>query len=86
MQVLIILLAINTAINFLASPYISIVNAHERFLFLQSTAILGTCLGPILNLIALFLGYASLGLAISSLLATIIYEYYSSYMYNTPCK
>lgn len=72
MQVLIILLAINTAINFLASPYISIVNAHERFLFLQSTAILGTCLGPILNLIALFLGYASLGLAISSLLATII--------------
>lgn len=72
MQILIILLAINTALNFLASPYISIVNAHERFLFLQSTAILGTCLGPILNLIALFLGYASLGLAVSSILATIV--------------
>lgn len=72
MQILIILLAINTAINFLASPYISIVNAHERFLFLQSTAILSTCLGPILNLIALFLGYASLGLAVSSILATIV--------------
>lgn len=72
MQILITLLAINTAINFLASPYISIVNAHERFLFLQSTAILGTCLGPILNLIALFLGYASLGLAVSSILATIV--------------
>lgn len=72
MQILITLLAINTAINFLASPYISIVNAHERFLFLQSTAILSTCLGPILNLIALFLGYASLGLAVSSILATIV--------------
>lgn len=72
MQILIILLAINTALNFLASPYISIVNAHERFLFLQSTAILSTCLGPILNLIALFLGYASLGLAVSSILATIV--------------
>lgn len=74
MRILVVLLAANTAINFYAAPYISIVNAYERFLFLQTMAILSTCLGPILNLIALFLGYASIGLAVSSLFATIVFR------------
>lgn len=33
MQWLVILMSFNTAINFIASPYVSIVNAHERFSF-----------------------------------------------------
>lgn len=74
MRILVILLVANTAINFYASPYISIVNAYERFLFLQIMAILGTCLGPVLNLIALFAGYASIGLTVSSLFATIVFR------------
>ncbi len=71
MRILILILACNLSINFLATPYISVVNAHERFIFLQTMAIIGTCAGPILNLIALYLGYASYGLAVSSLIATI---------------
>lgn len=74
MRILVILFAANTAVNFYSAPYISIVNAYERFLFLQLMAILGTCLAPLLNLIALFLGYASIGLAVSSLIATIAFR------------
>lgn len=80
MRILVLLLAVNTAINFYASPYISVVNAHEQFFFLQVMAILGTCLGPIFNLIALFLGFASIGLAVSSLFATIVFRI-SYYVY-----
>lgn len=74
MKILIFVLACNTAINFLAAPYISIVNAHEKFVFLQTMSIFSTCAGPLLNLVALYLGYASIGLAISSLVATILFR------------
>lgn len=67
MRILIFLMVCNTALNFSLSPYISIVNAHEKFIFLQSMNIISTCFGPILNLIILFLGYASIGMAASSL-------------------
>lgn len=74
MKTLIALLAINTAVNFIAAPYISIVNAHEKFIFLQTMSIFATCAGPILNLIALYMGYASIGLAVSSLVVTILFR------------
>ena len=74
MQWLVILMSFNTAINFIASPYVSIVNAHERFLFLQSMAIISTILAPCLNLVALLWGYASIGLAVSSILSTVLFR------------
>lgn len=67
MRILIFIMVCNTALNFLLSPYISVVNAHEKFIFLQSMNIISTCFGPILNLIMLFLGYASIGMAVSTL-------------------
>lgn len=67
MRILIFLMVCNTALNFSLSPYISVVNAHEKFIFLQCMNIISTCLAPILNLIMLFLGYASIGMAVSSL-------------------
>lgn len=67
MRILIFLMVCNTSLNFSLSPYISIVNAHEKFIFLQCMNIVSTCVGPILNLIMLFLGYASIGMAFSSL-------------------
>lgn len=68
MRILIFIMVCNTALNFLLSPYISVVNAHEKFIFLQSMNIISTCFGPILNLIMLFLGYASIGMSVSTLL------------------
>lgn len=75
MRILIFLMVCNTALNFSLSPYISIVNAHEKFIFLQSMNIVSTCLGPILNLVMLFLGYASIGMATSSLTISILVNF-----------
>lgn len=71
MKILVILLVINAAINFSATPYVGIVNCHERFVFLQIMNIISTCLGPLLNLVALFLGFASIGMVASTLIITI---------------
>lgn len=72
MRMIVFILTCNMALSFQLSPYISVVTAHEKFLFLQSMNIITTFLGPVLNIIALFLGYASLGMAISSLLLGLV--------------
>lgn len=75
MRILIFLMVCNTALNFSLSPYISIVSAHEKFIFLQIMNIISTCLGPILNLIMLFLGYASIGMAVASVVLSILINF-----------
>lgn len=72
MQILIVVLSLNTAISFLCSPQNAVVTSHERYLFLQIINILTTIAAPVANLIALFLGFKSIGLAVSSLVLTII--------------
>lgn len=72
MKILIMVLSVQTAINFLASPYSSIVTSHERFVFLQIINIITTVLMPIVNLVVLYFGFASMGLVFSSLLVTIL--------------
>ncbi len=68
---LVFLMVCNMAVSFALSPYVSVVSAHEKFLFLQSMNILSTCVGPLLNLVVLWLGYASIGMAISSLAVNV---------------
>ena len=72
MQLLVILLTITTVINFLCTPQNSVVTAHEKFLFLQIINILLTIITPCANLVALFCGFKSIGLVVSSLIITII--------------
>lgn len=72
MTLLVLILTVNTAIGFSASPYNAVVTSHERFLFLQSVNIITTCIGPIVNLVVLFFGYASVGMVISTLVVNII--------------
>lgn len=80
MKLLVFLMVCNTALNFSLSPYISVVSTHERFVFLQCMNIISTCLGPLLNLLVLSLGYASVGMAASTLALGIatrfLYLYY----------
>lgn len=75
MKVLVFLMVCNTALNFQLSPYISVVSAHEKFIFLQCMNIITTCIGPILNIVVLFLGYASIGMATSSLVLGILIRF-----------
>ena len=72
MQILVIVLTLNIAISFLCSPQNAAVTSHEKFIFLQVINILTTVVTPVANLIALFLGFKSIGLTVSSLILNII--------------
>lgn len=75
MRIIVGILVCNMALGFSVSPYISVVNAHEKFVFLQCMNILSTSVIPIVNLIVLWLGYASVGMAISSLVINVIIRF-----------
>lgn len=72
MRILVFLLVCNMALGFLMTPQVSVVTSHERFIFLQSMNIISTCVMPVLNLIVLFFGFASIGMAVSSLVLNIV--------------
>lgn len=74
MKILVALMVCNMAISFSVSPYISVVNAHEKFVFLQYMNILSTCIAPIANLVMLYMGYKSIGMAISTLVINVIVQ------------
>lgn len=72
MRILVGLMVINTAVSFSATSYNAVVSSHERFLFLHSVNILSTIGVPIFNLVVLFLGYRSIGMAIVSLVVNVV--------------
>lgn len=72
MTILVLILTLNTAISFSATPYTAVVTCHERFVFLQIINIITTVLTPVINLIVLFLGYKSIGMVVSSFALTIV--------------
>lgn len=62
--VLVRIMAFNTAISFPISVFGSIVMAHEKYIYRQAVNILSTVAAPCCNLIALYLGFGSIGLSI----------------------
>lgn len=72
MRILVALMVINTAVSFSATSYNTIVASHERFLFVHSVNILTTIGTPVLNLVALLMGYRSIGMTVVGLSLTII--------------
>lgn len=72
MKILVFLMVCNTALGFSQSPYGAAVSSHERFVFQQCTNIVATCIAPLLNIVMLMLGYASVGMAIASLVVGIL--------------
>lgn len=72
MKILVFLMVCNTALGFSQSPYGAVVSSHERFVFQQCANIVTTCIGPLLNIVMLLLGYASIGMAISSLAISVV--------------
>lgn len=71
MRIIVVVLTVNAAISFLVSPYMSIVATHEKYLFQQTMNIMTTCAGPLLNLLLLYMGFASIGMAVSTLIAGV---------------
>lgn len=72
MRILVFLMVCNTALTLSMSPFFSLVTSHERFVFSQFMNILITCAVPVVNLIVLFIGFYSIGMALSSLVIHLI--------------
>lgn len=72
LKILIAIMTLSTSVSFPAIVFSSVTVAYERFLFRRLFEIILTLLTPILNLVALFMGGKSVGLAISGLLIQII--------------
>ena len=75
MRILVFLMVCNMALGFSSSPYTSVITTHERFIFLQCMNILSTCVAPLLNLLVLYLGYSSIGMAVISLATSIVIRF-----------
>lgn len=71
MNVLIIIMSVGTAISFIGSVYTTIIFCYERHVFPRVTGIVMTILTPGINLLVLYLGYASIGLAVINVSLTL---------------
>lgn len=63
LQVLILIMSVNTAFSFPISVFSSVIIAHERYVFSRCTDILSTIAIPVINLVMLYLGFGSVGMA-----------------------
>ena len=69
MRTLTLIMAFNTALSFPLSVFASIAIAHERYFFRKIMDMVSTVAAPLANLVALYLGFASVGMALA---ATIV--------------
>lgn len=68
MRVLVPVMAFSSAISLPISVFSSVALAHEQYVFRKLMDVCLTILGPLVNLIALWLGYASVGMAVASVI------------------
>lgn len=66
MKTLVLIMAFNSALAFPISVFSSMITSHERYFFRKLVDMLSTVAAPIANLVALYLGYASVGMALAS--------------------
>lgn len=69
---LMLIMTLSTAVSFPSVTYSALVIAYERYLFRRIIEIIGTVLPPLFNLIVLYMGYGSIGMALASLCIQII--------------
>lgn len=65
MQILMLIMTFNSALSFPVSVFSSVVMAHEKYIFRRLVDMLSTVVAPVFNLIALYLGFASVGMALA---------------------
>ena len=66
MKILVLIMSFNTAISFPISVFSSIVIAHEKYIFRKLVDMLSTIGVPVFNIIALYLDFGSVGMAVVS--------------------
>lgn len=71
-HVLIIIMSFNTALSFPNSVFSSIITSYERYVYRKLVDMISTVVAPIFNLIALYMGFASVGMSIASTILQIL--------------
>ena len=72
MRILTLIMAFNTALSFPLSVFSSMAIAHERYFFRKVMDIVSTAAAPIANLIALYMGFASVGMALAATVVQLL--------------
>lgn len=71
-RILVLIMAFNTALSFPLSVFSSVAIAYERYFFRKIMDILATVAAPLANLVALYLGYASVGMTVAATLTQLL--------------
>lgn len=71
-RALVQIMAFNLAISFPISVFGSVIVAHERYVYRQCINLFSTVAAPCANLVALFLGYASVGMAVAGTVMQVV--------------
>lgn len=64
LKILIIIMSGGSAISLISAPFSSVIGCYERFVFQRIVRLILTIAVPIINLIILYMGYASVGMAL----------------------
>lgn len=64
-KILLLVMALHTALTFPMSVITSVALTYERYVFRRGMDIISTVAGPAINLIVLYMGYASVGMAVA---------------------
>ncbi|GFO86206.1 oligosaccharide flippase family protein [Anaerostipes butyraticus] len=70
--ILVLIMTFNTALSFPLSVFSSVITSYERYLYRKVIDMFSTVAAPIFNLIALYLGFASVGMALTSTILQFI--------------
>lgn len=72
MRVLMLIMAFNTAISFPISAFSAVIISHERYIYRKLMDMILTIAGPIISIIMLYIGFASVGMALTSTITQTI--------------
>lgn len=66
MRLLMLIMSFNTALSLIISVFSSIIMSYERYVFRKLVDMIATVVAPLSNLIMLYLGFASVGMALAN--------------------
>lgn len=72
MRVLLVIMTANTAISFPLGIYSSVVIAYEKYIYNKLICIAETILSPVVNLVILYAGFGSVGMAAAGVFVCIV--------------
>ena len=81
LRVLVLIMTLSVATALPISTFASVITAYERFVFSRLIAILGTILTPLINLVLLYLGRGSVGMAVFGL----VFQLGTGFVYALYC-